>query len=291
MNANRLTCLVIALCLSGCGGGPGGGSPTAPTPTSTPTPTAVAPVSVTLNLRIGPAPTAAAQEVSISTRIHRQVRLLGDITANSGYADVIGNISYPGSFELPFPEALPLPLPPRLERGVPFSIDTVLDLQRPPTSGGFGEGTFTIRVTGTGQDGTAINVQQQLPFLDRDLFVNPAPCTPSDTTLCAFDRFRIQVTGTDSAGQTGPGHVQTGGRRGDGGYFWLLRPDSPDLLVQVRNQCESQNRFWVTVARLSNVDVTVRVTDTRHGVDRTYTSPLNTSLQPFLDTEAFQTCP
>lgn len=290
MDTNRLTCLFVALCLAGCGGGSGGGSPTAATPT--PTPTASAPVSVTVNLRIGPAPTASAQDVSITNQLNRQVRIQGDITANRGYADVDGNIAYFTSAELPIREELPLPIPSRLEAGVPFNLDTVLNLHRPWSPDGFGDGTFTITLMGTGQDGTAINVQQSLPFLAQDLFVDPAPCTPDDTTICALqDRFKVEVTWKDFAGQTGPGHVQTDGQFGDGGYFWFFQRDNQDLLAQVTDQCASRNQFWVFLSSQTNVDVTVMVTDTKSGFERIYNNSLGTPFQPVLDTEAFATCP
>jgi hypothetical protein len=42
---------------------------------------------------------------------------------------------------------------------------------------------------------------------------------------------------------------------------------------------------------LTNVEVTLRVTDTRNGTVQTYFNPLGTAFQPVQDTSAFATCP
>jgi len=41
---------------------------------------------------------------------------------------------------------------------------------------------------------------------------------------------------------------------------------------------------------LTNVEVTITVTDLEADVRRTYTNPLGMSFQPILDTSAFATC-
>ena len=42
---------------------------------------------------------------------------------------------------------------------------------------------------------------------------------------------------------------------------------------------------------LTNVGVTVTVTDTKTGAVKTYNSPINKTFAPVLDTSAFATCP
>jgi hypothetical protein len=47
----------------------------------------------------------------------------------------------------------------------------------------------------------------------------------------------------------------------------------------------------VFAAGLTNVEVTLNVTDTRNGTPKTYFNPLGTPYAPVQDTSAFATCP
>ena len=56
------------------------------------------------------------------------------------------------------------------------------------------------------------------------------------------------------------------------------------------NGCAINARYWVFGAGLTNVEVTLTVTDVATGAVMTYFNPLNTAIQPIQDTSAFSTC-
>ncbi|MEP6769608.1 MAG: hypothetical protein ABJC61_13125 [Acidobacteriota bacterium] len=52
-----------------------------------------------------------------------------------------------------------------------------------------------------------------------------------------------------------------------------------------------RRRWWVFAGGLTNVEVTLTVSDLHTGAVRTYRNPLGTAFQPLQDTAAFATCP
>ncbi|HEX7184142.1 MAG TPA: CSLREA domain-containing protein, partial [Thermoanaerobaculia bacterium] len=115
-------------------------------------------------------------------------------------------------------------------------------------------------------------------------------CVTGGPTLCLNnDRFRITVQWRTRQGQTGSG--QAVALTDESGYFYFFDRENVELTFKVLNGCASNNRYWVFLSGLTNVQVTVTVTDTRSGQTRTYTNPLGTAFQPVLDTRAFATCP
>jgi len=79
----------------------------------------------------------------------------------------------------------------------------------------------------------------------------------------------------------------------DSGYFWFFNPANIEVVVKVLRACsQAAPRYWVFAAGLTNVEVTLQVTDTQAGGSpKTYLNPLNTPFQPIQDTDAFATCP
>ena len=79
----------------------------------------------------------------------------------------------------------------------------------------------------------------------------------------------------------------------DSGLFYFFDADNWEMLIQVLNACGNPdfNNYWVFAAGLTNVEVTLTVTDTQSDVTKTYTNPLGTPFQPITDTSAFATCP
>ena len=57
-----------------------------------------------------------------------------------------------------------------------------------------------------------------------------------------------------------------------------------------RHACGLNDRYWVFAGGLTNVEVTLTVTDTRTQESKTYKNPQNHTFQPFQDTNAFA-CP
>ena len=118
--------------------------------------------------------------------------------------------------------------------------------------------------------------------------VQPA-CSPSPTTLClSGNRFAVTASWKSSSGQ---GTATAVSMTGDTGYLWFFQSSNVEVVVKVLNGCSINSRFWVFAGGLTNVQVTLSVTDTRTGSVKTYTNPQNTAFQPIQDTSAFSTCP
>ncbi|RMH19839.1 MAG: peptidase [Acidobacteria bacterium] len=92
------------------------------------------------------------------------------------------------------------------------------------------------------------------------------------------------------------------GRNGDGvpvpltshtTSFWFFNPENLELFVKVLDGCDNPNfnTFWVFAAGLTNVEVTVTVTDTQTGFSRGYFKPFGPPFPPILNTDSFATCP
>jgi hypothetical protein len=105
--------------------------------------------------------------------------------------------------------------------------------------------------------------------------------------LGANQRFAITV---DWATATRSG-VATGTALGsDTGHFWFFRGENVELIVKVINGCDLNNHFWVFAGGLTNVQVTITVTDRSTGSSRVYYNLQSTPFEPVQDTEAFATC-
>ncbi len=117
------------------------------------------------------------------------------------------------------------------------------------------------------------------------------PCLPDATTLCLNNgRFRITAEWTKPNGDEGVGRAIL--PSADSGEFYFFRPGNTEMIVKVLNACdEPANSFWVFAAGLTNVEVTLTVTDTESGQVREYENPQGRAFVPILDTSAFMTCP
>lgn len=118
----------------------------------------------------------------------------------------------------------------------------------------------------------------------------PGPCVPGPTTLCLNEgRFRVQADWETPDGRTGSGAALP--QTSDTGMFWFFSSNNVEAIVKVVNGCPFNQRYWIFGAGLTNVAVTVRVTDTRTGTLRTYANTQGNAFQPIQDTAAFPTCP
>ncbi len=127
---------------------------------------------------------------------------------------------------------------------------------------------------------------------DLDLIgITPPPCQPGATTHCLADgRFKVEVAWQRANGNEGLGNALLGNN--SSGEFWFFGSDNTELLVKVLDACDGTfNSFWVFAAGLTNVGVTLTVTDTQSGQIREYENLIGADYQPVLDTQAFQTCP
>ncbi len=123
--------------------------------------------------------------------------------------------------------------------------------------------------------------------------VNAPPCQPDANTLCLNDgRFQVVVDFVNpNNGEEGFGHATP--VSDDSGEIWFFGADNVELLVKVLDACDLPgfNSYWVFVAGLTNVELTVEVTDTQAGVTHEYDNDPGSPFAPVLDTAAFMTCP
>jgi hypothetical protein len=114
-------------------------------------------------------------------------------------------------------------------------------------------------------------------------------CVPDAATLClGGGRYRATAQWRSAAGTTGAGGAVP--ITGDTGYFWFFDEANIEVVVKVLDGCTVNGRHWVFAAGLTDVEVTLAVTDTLSGAERTYTSPAGEAFAPIQDTSALP-CP
>jgi hypothetical protein len=117
----------------------------------------------------------------------------------------------------------------------------------------------------------------------------PGSCIPDATTLCFMGgRFKVTATFDTGRGNAGQAH---GIPVGDSGLLWFFASSNIEVALKVLDGCGLGGHYWVFAGGLTNVEVTILVTDTRTGVTRTYHNPLNTAFEPIQDTSAFSCSP
>lgn len=115
------------------------------------------------------------------------------------------------------------------------------------------------------------------------------PCVADSTTLC-LNNNRFQVRGTFNTGSQS-GQAQVVKLTSDTGYLWFFSAQNVEAVVKVINACSFNNRYWVFAGGLTDVEVTLTVTDTQNGAVKQYTNPRGVKFSPVQDTNALATCP
>jgi photosystem II stability/assembly factor-like uncharacterized protein len=117
----------------------------------------------------------------------------------------------------------------------------------------------------------------------------PVPCAPAATALClGGGRFKVEAAW--ATGQTS-GAGQAVSLTQDTGYFWFFGASNLELIVKVLDGCGLNGNFWVFAGGLTDVQVSLRITDSQSGNTEIYTNPGGVPLPPMQDTGAFPTCP
>lgn len=110
----------------------------------------------------------------------------------------------------------------------------------------------------------------------RELWVLPLEetgCRPSAANLCLRGgRFRVEATWRDFQGNEGTGRAVS--LTGDTGYFWFFDEDNVEVIAKVLDGRGVNGHHWVFYGALSNVEYTLKVTDTQTGLTRRYFNPL-----------------
>jgi hypothetical protein len=103
------------------------------------------------------------------------------------------------------------------------------------------------------------------------------------------NRFRVETAWEDRHGATGQGNAVE--LTTDTGYLWFFNPENVEMVVKVLDGCGITQHYWVFAAGLTDVEVTLEVTDLDTGIKKTYLNPQQTAFEPIQDTTAFATCP
>lgn len=102
-------------------------------------------------------------------------------------------------------------------------------------------------------------------------------------------RFKVDICWNNGDDQ-GTGRLSV--RDGDGATVWFFNPSNPEIFLKILDACVAPfDRFWVFVAGLTNVGVTVKVTDVPAGVAQIYENSPGNTFESVQDTTSFATCP
>jgi sugar lactone lactonase YvrE len=114
-------------------------------------------------------------------------------------------------------------------------------------------------------------------------------CNPQVNQVCMLDgRFRAEVTWQTATGQQGQGRPIS--YSDDTSEFWFFGPGNLEMVVKMIDGCTLNQRYWTFAGGLTNVEVTLTITDTQTGKVKTYTNAQNTAFKPIQDTQAFANC-
>lgn len=113
--------------------------------------------------------------------------------------------------------------------------------------------------------------------------VAASACTSGPTLCLNGDRFVAEVAWKTASG-TGSGQAVS--ITADTGYFWFFSESNVELMVKVIDGRALNGAFWVFYGALSNVEYTLKITDTVTGRVRTYRNPAG-RLASAGDTSAF----
>ena len=105
------------------------------------------------------------------------------------------------------------------------------------------------------------------------------------------DRFVAELEFELPDGQTGRGRAVNVSDKS--GYFWILDDDNPEVFVKVLAGCAAipDADYWVFNAGLTDLDVTLTVTDRQTGQTRSYSGGGGQPFPSTFDPSTFSTCP
>jgi Bacterial pre-peptidase C-terminal domain len=128
------------------------------------------------------------------------------------------------------------------------------------------------------------------PYSGVTLVVTLTPggaCTAGPTDLCLLNnRFQVEVNWINQHSGNAPGVGTPLPGTNQTGYFWFFNQENTELVVKMVDGRTFNGHFWFFYGGLSDVDYTIRVTDTLTGAQRTYHKPAGT-LASGADTSAF----
>ena len=117
---------------------------------------------------------------------------------------------------------------------------------------------------------------------------NTAGCVPTLTRACLqFRRFAVEATydATAYGGSTGTAAPRF--ESDESIKFTFFTPENLELFVKVIDGCGYNGHYWIFASGLTNLGVSLRVTDTSSGTVYAYDNPSGQTFAPLLDIEAF----
>ncbi|MEM7353407.1 MAG: hypothetical protein AAF657_21605 [Acidobacteriota bacterium] len=116
-------------------------------------------------------------------------------------------------------------------------------------------------------------------------------CQPRHDTLCLTGgRFKVRAFWYTESGDTGEAIAVS--QTPDTGLFWFFNDRNLELMVKVLDACDTVfNSFWVFAGGLTDVGVSLVVTDTETGEQAFYENLPGERFATVTDTAAFRTCP
>ncbi len=170
--------------------------------------------------------------------------------------------------------------------GDPASGTSNTSTLRNPSHAFLSAGTYGVTLTATNSSGSGTTSKSITASNGGGV-----PCTQSAQKLCLNNgRFEVKThwIKPDLTEGDGTGVKLTG----DSGYFWFFDAANIEVVTKVLDGCAISNAYWVFAAGLTNVQVTLTVTDTQTGTVYVKENPQGTAFVPIQDTEAFPTsCP
>ena len=119
--------------------------------------------------------------------------------------------------------------------------------------------------------------------------------SPPTSSLLNNDRFQVDADwGAPGNNIIGGSNLCDDAGLADTGDFFFFSSDNTEFLIKVLDGVNGTNafgNFWVFNAATTNVEYTLRVTDTATGATRSYENPLGNPAPVITDTQAFATCP
>ncbi len=111
-------------------------------------------------------------------------------------------------------------------------------------------------------------------------------CEPSDTSLC-LDKGRYAVRTEWRAGTGEAGAAVSRPLTQQSGVSWFFSPGNVEMVVKVFDGCAINDHMWIHAGGLTDLGVTLTVTDTETGAERTWENPVGTPFRPVHDLKAF----
>jgi hypothetical protein len=173
-----------------------------------------------------------------------------------------------------------------------------------PTAMAFSQSNLWLFAFGAVYSADASNIAAGFAFAGNPVFPTPdgtfafftdgavpntLPCVPSPTAACLSNRFKVEITydATPNNG-TGPANVVLESTASV--KFTFFDPTNIEMILKILNACSLNNKWWVFAGGLTDVGVSIKVTDTTNGAFKTYSSTKGHLFQTFADTSAFN-CP